>query len=133
MVEPYLNLDGRAAEAIDFYETVFGGTNMRVMKVGDMPKDPNFPDWEEGKDRIAHAQMEIRGTNFNFSDMQPGVEVNGKISLMVRFASAEELAGVYTKLLEGGFAMMELAPTPFAKSYAWIADKFGIGWQLIFE
>jgi PhnB protein len=133
MVEPYLNLEGRALEAITFYETVFDGVDKRIALVKDMPQNPDYPIPAELADKVAHAQMVICGTMFNFSDMQPSVTPGGPITLMIRFDSTQKVSDIFNKLLDGGYSLMELSPQPYAKLFGWVADKFGIGWQLICE
>ncbi len=131
MIEPYLNLNGRASEAMDFYAAALGGTDKHVMLLGDMPSDPQYPLPEEMKNRVAFAQMTIHGSTVNFSDMQPDVPDGGKITLMIHFPTPEALEVAYNALQVDGFVLMELLPQSYAKAFAWVQDKFGIGWQLI--
>jgi PhnB protein len=51
---------------------------------------------------------------------------------MVRLDTPEEVRRVYDELtVDGGQVLMEIEPTFYAKMYAWVQDKFGVGWQLI--
>ena len=133
MVEPFLNLMGRANEAMEFYETVFKCSDKKIVRVSDMPSEPAYPLPSEMRNLIAHAQMTIHGTRFNFSDMQPGVISNNMISLKVVFSSPEEINDVYAKLSDGGEVRMELSEQSYARLFAWVRDKFGVDWQLVFE
>ena len=133
MVEPYINFQGRANEAMDFYESVFNGTNKKVMAFSDMPADLNSPVPDHMKNWVGHGEMTIRGTVFNFSDTQPDTVIGGMVSLMIRFDTFEEVADTYNKLTDGGEALMELMPQFYAKAFAWVRDKFGVDWQLICE
>jgi len=119
--------------AIDFYEVVFGGTNKKVMRLSEMPINPDFPISDNMKDWVAYAEIILRGTVFHFSDAQPDTITNGIISLMTRFDTIEALMETYDKLLDGGAALMEPAPQSYAKMFTWVRDKFGIDWQLICE
>lgn len=134
MVEPYLNLKGRAGEAMDFYEAVFGGQDKIATRFADLPEDPENPRPEAEKQMILYGMLNIRGTTMHFSDMQPDdLSDLSMISLMVKFDEEDEMAGVYHALLDGGKALMELADADFAKKFAWVKDKFGIDWQLMLE
>jgi predicted 3-demethylubiquinone-9 3-methyltransferase (glyoxalase superfamily) len=52
------------------------------------------------------------------------------ISLFVNCDSEEEITFLYEKLSEKGTVMMEFNTYPFAKKFAWLADKYGVSWQL---
>ena len=133
MIEPYINFEGKAQQAIDLYEAIFQGTNKELTKVSDMPQNPEYPFPEEMMDLIAHGQLDIKGTTLHFSDMQPDVHDNGKISLYVKTDSPEQLMEIYNKLLEGGEIRMEPMEQSYAKLFAWVKDQFGIDWQLACE
>ena len=49
-LSPYLNFNGNAEEAFNFYKSVFGGDFTAVMKMSDAPDSDKMP--EEEKDRI---------------------------------------------------------------------------------
>jgi PhnB protein len=131
MVEPYLNLQGKSNEAIEFYEKVFNGQGKAIMRFKDAPPNPDFPVADELKDLVLHAEMIINGTKFHFSDTQQNVVPGNMISFAVTFTAAEEVKDVFNQLAAGGEILMELAPTFFSPMYGWVKDKFGVGWQLI--
>jgi PhnB protein len=143
MVEPYITLHGNAQEAIDFYEQVFGGTNKRVMLYRDAPIDPEYPTDEFMKNWVLHGEINLCGTNINFADQPlasdpvncghaPDVFAPSHFtSLMVRLETVETVKKIYKMLAEGGEVMMEAAPMPYAKLYAWVKDKYHVSWQLI--
>ena len=131
MVTPFLNFAGQANEAIGFYEKVFHGTDKKVLRFGDGPANLDFPVPEELKNHVLHAEMTICGTKVSFSDTQEDVGGGGMISLAVDFQTQEEVRAVYDQLKEDGEVLMELAPQFFSPLYGWVADKFGIGWQII--
>ena len=48
-LNPYLNFDGKAEEAFNFYKTVFGGEFIGgIMKMGDAPGSENLTEEEKG-------------------------------------------------------------------------------------
>ena len=51
----YLNFEGNAEEAMNFYKSAFGGEITNVMKYKDMPQSEKPPD--EDKERIAHMAL----------------------------------------------------------------------------
>lgn len=133
MIEPYISFTGKAGEAMDFYEQVFGGTNKSVFKFGDMPPNPDRPIPENMKNWVGHGELTICGTTVNFGDMQQETASGDMLSLMLRFKTPEEVSEIYNKLIGGGQVLMEPAPQFYAKLHAWVRDKYGVGWQLICE
>lgn len=63
----------------------------------------------------------------------PLFKFNPSVSFLVAFDSAEAVNAAWEKLSEGGVALMELGPYPFAERYGWIQDKYGLSWQLMFS
>lgn len=131
MVEPYLNLNGKANEAIAFYENIFQGRDKTIMQYKDAPGDPNYPIPDELKELVLHAEIDIRGTRMHFSDIQSNVTAGNMISLAVTFHTAEEVESAYNQLRTGGEVLMELGPQFFSPMYGWVKDKFDVSWQLI--
>ena len=52
------------------------------------------------------------------------------ISLFVDCASEEELDRIFDRLAEGGQILMPLDRYPFSRKFGWLADKYGVSWQL---
>ena len=48
-MNPYLNFDGKAEEAFNFYKSVFGGEFSAVHRMGEMPGGENIPENEKNK------------------------------------------------------------------------------------
>ena len=60
-VSTYLNFDGNAEEALEFYRKAFGTDyTSPVMHMGDVPADPNGPTVSEAEKRLVmHAELPI--------------------------------------------------------------------------
>jgi PhnB protein len=140
MLQPFITFQGQAGEAIDFYEEVFSGTGKEIMRYSDIPADPAMPPIAENmKDKVMYAKMTVCGTDMMFSDTDPEFHApetfarSCMISLAMNFESEDALRAAYEKLKDGGFVLMEIGPQFFAKMYAWVADKFGVTWQLTYS
>ncbi len=131
MIYPFLNFSGKANEAMAFYEKVFECSDKRVMRFSDSPPNPALPITDEIKDWVLHAEMTVCGTRVNFSDTQPNTHESGHITLSAEFETPEEVQKTYELLKEGGVVLMECVPQFFSPMYAWVVDKFGIGWQIV--
>ena len=137
MLQPFITFQGQAAEAIDFYEQVFGGTKKEIMQWGD--GNPGVPISEKMKDKVLYGKMTVCDTDIMFSDTDPDFHAPQTfapscfISLALSFDSEDALRSAYEKLSEGGIVLMEIGPQFFAKMYAWVQDKFGVTWQLTYN
>ena len=75
---PYINLEGRVKEAIQFYEQAIGAEVLSMLTYGEMPDMPNtFTD--DMKSLVAHAKLKVGVTELMFSDTPGGSPIaNGK-------------------------------------------------------
>ena len=145
MVEPYLFFNGNCAEAIDFYEKAFGGTDKKVMRFKDAPPMPgqNLP--EVFEDYIMHGEMTIADTRFSFSDnielvthihkdaAGHKVAMGSMVALIVRCDDPEDVLRYFESLKSSGTIHQEPGPQFFSRMYGFVTDKFGVSWQLICE
>lgn len=134
-VNAYLNFDGNALEAVDFYADVFRADKQKVMRFGDMPENPDFPLSEGSKRRVLHTSLNISGSQVMFSDIPEGMPfaVGNNVSLVASFKDPETVKSVFDKLSRGGEVQMELQETFWSKLYGYVVDKFGVGWQINLE
>jgi len=127
-LNPYLNFDGNAREAIEFYRDVFGG-ELNVMTFGDMgmteheghPIDPHG---------VMHGQLETpEGFTLMASDNPPGTTgqtPNGHISLSG--SESDLLHGYWNNLAEGGTVDVPLEKAPWGDEFGQVKDRFGVNW-----
>jgi len=117
-------VDGKAEEAMKFYTSLFKNSKI-VMAVKYGPGE------REG--RIVHSEFTLDGQLF--MAMDGGREHKSKFSqstsLYVTCDSEKEIVTLWEKLVDSGKIMMELKSYDFAQKYGWLADRYGISWQLI--
>ena len=53
--------------------------------------------------------------------------------LMFDGKAEEEIDRLFEQLSQGGAVAMPLAAYPFSDKFAWVADKYGVSWQLNLE
>jgi predicted 3-demethylubiquinone-9 3-methyltransferase (glyoxalase superfamily) len=51
-------------------------------------------------------------------------------SFFVRCRTGEEVEALYHRLAEGGGVLMPLGSYEFSDKFAWVADRYGVSWQL---
>ncbi len=133
---PYLNFDGNAAEAFDFYKSVFGGEFAAKQKMSDAPGTESLPDSE--KDRIMHIALPLAsGTILMASDCVPsaGHVLNPGNNVYINIAadSREEADRLFNGLSAGGDIEMPMADMFWGDYFGSFKDKFGIQWMINFH
>lgn len=132
-VTPYLFFDGRCEEAIDFYKKAVGAEVGMMMRNKESP-DPHPPGMlpPGSENKIMHASLRIGDTVVMASDGhakgQPKFE---GFSLSLNAKDEAEGQRLFAALSEGGKVNLPLTETFFAKSFAMLADRFGVNWMII--
>ena len=127
LLNPYLSFDGDARQAMEFYESVFGGT-LTLSTFGEF----GAADAPEA-DKIMHGQLETAsGYTIMGADVPPGVEhqPGSNIAVSLSGDDADELRGYWTRLSEGGTVTVPLEKQMWGDEFGMCADRFGIGWMV---
>ncbi|MBI1382823.1 MAG: VOC family protein [Planctomycetaceae bacterium] len=116
---------GEASAALDLYREVF--PTFRELSMERYGADGPGP---EGT--VFRGEIEIGGQRILVSDsyVSHGFGFTPSISFWVECAGTAELDRMYDALVEGGAALMPPGDYGFAPRFAWVADRFGITWQL---
>jgi len=125
-LNPYLNFRDNAREAMEFYQTVFGGKlEMQTFKEYHASQDPS----EDNK--IMHAVLTAdNGIVFMASDTPNSMEyrTGTNMSMSLSGDNETELRGYYEKLSAGGTIGMPLEKAPWGDMFGMFTDKFGVSW-----
>ncbi len=127
-VTPFLMFEGNAEEAMNFYVSVF-----EQAEILDLKRYGADEGGVEGT--VSRATMAINGQVFMFFDSYEKHQFTftASISLFVNCDSEAEIDALFAKLSEGGALMMPLDNYGFSQKFAWLADKFGVSWQLNYQ
>lgn len=127
-LNPYLNFDGKAAEAIAHYERALGATSEMVMRFGEVKEMPVPPDLE---DRVMHATLQVGGGTIMISDSPgPAVTAGDATHVALHFSGdLDDMARKFTALAEGGEVTMPLTDTFWGARFGTLIDRFGIRWM----
>ena len=126
-IVPHLWYDKEAKEAAAFYVSAFPDSNII--------ENTALSDTPSGETDV--VTFELCGQGFMAISAGPYFKPNPSISFMVNFDPSrrqnarEALDSLWEKLSEEGTALMPLDRYPFSERYGWIADKYGVTWQLI--
>jgi PhnB protein len=127
ILNPYLSFDGNAREAMEFYQSVFGG-ELNLMTFGDMGMTEHDGTPIDGSG-VMHAQLSgAQGFTLMASDHAGGGQVspNGNVSLSGD--ESEELHGYFDRLADGGSVDVPLEKAPWGDEFGQVKDRFGINW-----
>jgi PhnB protein len=130
-VTPYLFLDGRCEEAIEFYKKNLGAKVQMMMRFKESPEADHKPG-PGTENKIMHACITINDAPVMLSDgrVQNKPKFEG-FALSLDAKEAAEGERLFNALSQGGQVQMPLMETFFAKSFGMVADKFGVGWMII--
>lgn len=130
---PYLNFDGNAQQAFDFYRSVFGGEFAQVVRYRDFPGQMGVG--EDQLDKLAHIALPLGQSNLLMA-----TDVTGEYANKFRLGtnqyihletdSAAEAQRVFDGLAAGGRTEMPLASTEWAERYGSCVDRFGVQWMV---
>jgi PhnB protein len=122
-LNPYINFDGNAREAMEFYRDVFGG-ELTINTFGEYgADDPAIAD------KTMHAQLESpNGFALMASDGAPGTEVKvgDNITISLSGDDADDLRGYWKKLCDGGQVTLPLEKQMWGDEFGQCVDRFGI-------
>ncbi|AIQ44374.1 VOC family protein [Paenibacillus sp. FSL R5-0912] len=131
---PYITLEGRVKEAIQFYEQAIGAQILSMMTYGDMPDMPGtFTD--DLRSLVAHAKLKVGGTELMLSDTPGGSPAgNGKrVTICITTNDVEESKRIYEALRQEGQVNMPFKEEPFSPGFGDVTDKFGVTFQIYTE
>lgn len=124
-ITTFLMFEGRAEEALTFYISLFPGSEVReIVRYG--AEGPG-PEGSVVKARFALAGEELMAID---SFVKHAFTFTPAMSLFVECETEAELDRLYAALLDGGSAMMPLGNYGFSRKFGWLADRFGVSWQL---
>lgn len=133
-LNPYLNFDGNAEEAFNFYKSVFGGEFAGgIMKMSGAPGTENLPDDE--KERVMHVSLPLdNNQTLMASDIVPSMghklTQGNNVYLSLHPDNKEEADQLFNALAEGGNVEMPMADQFWGDYFGSLVDKFGIGWMV---
>ena len=132
-IQPYLFLDGRCEEAIEFYKQALGAKVEMLLRIKDSPEPPQDPHMQKPgtENKVMHAALRIGEATVLASDgrCEGKPEFKGfALSLTVADEAAAERA--FAALRDGGQVIMPLGKTFFSPAFGMLGDRFGVTWMV---
>lgn len=125
---PYLNFQGTCEAAIDFYQSLLGGTVVAKNYYHEAPMEIS----DEQKNKIMHCQLTFGDNSLMACDAFEGSSIsdgNG-IDLLIEFNSEKEAEAVYQKLAQEGSIVMPFEQQFWGSWLGQVVDKFGKKWAI---
>lgn len=124
-MHPYLNFPGNSAEAMTYYQEVFGG-ELTILTFGDLGME-GMP-----ADGTMHAALKHPNFMIMASDAMPGAEktwggTRNYISLMGD--DLQTMRGWFDRLTADGTPGKPLEKQVWGDHYGDVQDKYGIDWM----
>jgi PhnB protein len=125
----HINLRGTARQALEFYQSVFGGQIAMItyQDAGNVqhPSDANHVMWGQvdapNGFRVMSYDVPV-GTPWNLGENAYFVSLRGD--------AAEEIAALWKKLSAGATILRPLEKAQWSPLYGMLKDRFGVVWVL---
>lgn len=127
----YINFNGNAREAMDFYKSIFGGEvhadTFATYESTGMPVAP------EDREKIMHAFLKgDNGIELMGSDAMTGMPVSEGAHISLTLSGDDEvlLRGYWDKLSDGGKITAPMMQSPWGDTFGMLTDKYGVNWMV---
>lgn len=139
VLNPYLNFDGTAEEAMNFYKSVFGGEFMGgVMRWKDAPGcdgDGEFTLSAADGNKVMHMALPIAGgavimASDSIKGLGPDLVAGNSVTIAVGPESRNDADRLFEGLSAGGNVFMPMSDAFWGGYFGSFVDKFGTNWLI---
>ena len=120
-ITPHLWFDTEAKQAAELYTSVI--PDARITDVTTLRDTPSG-------DCDVVAFM-LAGQPFQAISAGPLFKFNPSVSFRIDCSTSGEVDELWNRLGEGGQTLMPLDSYPFSDRYGWLADRYGLSWQIM--
>lgn len=133
----WINFNGNAEEAFNFYRSVFGGEFVKVVRFKDI-SSAEFPIPEKEENKIMYIALPIGPSTLLIANDVPEVlgrvnEQENRSKILVRTESKEEADRLFDGLSAGGDVEGPMGDSPWDSYAGMFRDRFGIEWIIDFS
>ena len=125
-LNPYIGFRGKAREALEFYQSVFGG-DLSIMTFGEMG-DPDGP--EAGL--VMHGRLDTpQGYTLMAADAPDKMGIASETFVTISLSGDDpELREFWQKLSDGGTVEVAFEKQMWGDEFGECTDKFGVRWSV---
>ena len=136
LINPYINFNGNAEEAFNFYKSVFGGEFEQIMRFKDL-SSPENPISENEANKIMHIALPIGNNILMANDVPESMgsvnENENRSKISISAESKDEADKLFNSLSAGGTIEMPIQDSPWGSYFGMFRDKYGIEWIVDFD
>ncbi len=136
-INPWVNFNGNAEEAFNFYKSVFGGEFTNITRFKDIAS-PEFPVADIDAEKFMRITLNVNGVNILTGNDVP--EFMGKVNenenrskISVAAESRDEAEKIFNALSAGGGVEMPPDDSSEGTYFSMFRDKYGIEWVVEFD
>ncbi len=133
----WINFNGNAEEAFNFYRSVFGGEFLKVVRFKDIATD-EFPIPEKEENKIMYIALPVGNGSILVANDVPEVlgrvnERENRSKILLRVDSKEEADKLFGGLSSDGEVEGSMGDSPWGSYAGMFRDKYGIEWIIEFS
>jgi len=124
---PYINFQGKAREAMTYYQNILGG-KLDLLAIDDKGQmHPAGPD-----ESLMHARLVSDGAVIMGTDGSPEYPPTWGDNMAVSLIGydRDRMIKAFDGLSEGGSIKMPLSKSSWGDEFGYLVDKFGINWMV---
>src|SRR4030095_13557764 len=119
-INPYINFNGNAEEAFNFYKSVFGGEFERIIRFKDI-SSPESPVTEKEANKIMHIALPIGKNILMGNDVPESMgrvnENENRSKIFINAESREEADKLFSGLSAGGSIEVPISDSPWGSYF----------------
>jgi PhnB protein len=134
-VSTYLNFQGQAEEAFDYYAKTFGTQVSALTRFAEMPGAAPAGMPESERNLVLHAELPILGGHVLMAtdmlrSMGQETRVGNNTTLCLDIDTKDEADRLYAALSSGGSEGSPMADMPWGAYWGVVLDRYGIRWTI---
>jgi PhnB protein len=133
-INPWINFNGNAFEALTFYKSVFGGEFTKIIRFKDLAS-AEFVVPEDEAEKIMLITLPIGVNNVLMANDVPTFmgtvnENENRSKIAVSTETKEEADALFNGLSVGGEVEMAMDSSPWGTYFGMFRDQYGIEWVI---
>ncbi len=131
-INTWINFNGNAEEAFNFYKSVFGGEFTKIIRFKDLAS-AEFKVSEKDENKIMYISLPISNSSALIANdvpdfMGPVNENENRSKISISAESKVEAERIFNSLSVGGQIEMPMDNSPWGTYFGMFRDKYGIEW-----
>jgi PhnB protein len=136
-INPWINFNGNAEEALTFYKSVFGGEFTKIVRFKDLAS-PEFPVPHAEAEKIMLIALPIGNSSILSANDVPTFmgkvnENENRSKILINTESKEEADQLFNGLSAGGVIEGQMSESPWGSYCGMFRDQYGIEWIIEFS